>query len=93
MDQTVDVKRQEDGSSLSRRFRSNADVQLVTEPFAQVQTDTCGLLDHAPILSGKAFFKNARQVGGGNPDSVVLHHEDHLILLPAGGNAAARTDT
>ena len=47
-------------------------------------------MNNTPILTGKAFFKDARQVSGRNPDSIVLHHKNHLILLSAGGKAENR---
>ena len=73
-----------------RRLRRNANAQLFTEPFAQIQTKSCGLLNQTTILTGKSLFKNTGQIGRSNSDSIVLHHKDNLILPFMSRNAKNR---
>ena len=90
MNQTVDVKRKGNGCAMFRRFRRNANAQLFTKPFAQIQTNSCGLLNLATVLACKSLFKNTGQIGRSNSDSIILHDKDNLILPFMGGNAENR---
>ena len=90
MNQTVNVKRKGNGCAMFRRLRRNANAQLFTEPFAQIQTKSCGLLNKTTILTGKSLFKNTGQIGRSNSDSIVLHHKDNLILPFMSRNAKNR---
>ena len=73
-----------------RRLRRNANAQLFTEPFAQIQTNARGLLNQTTILTGKSLFKDTGQIGRSNPDSIVLHDKDNLILPFMSRNAENR---
>ena len=73
-----------------RRLRRNANAQLFTEPFAQIQTNARGLLNQTTILTGKSLFKDTGQIGRSNPDSIVLHDKNNLILLFMSRNAENR---
>lgn len=57
MNQTVNVKRKGNGCAMFRRLRRNANAQLFTEPFAQIQTNARGLLNQTTILTGKSLSK------------------------------------
>ena len=73
-----------------RRLRRNANAQLFTEPFAQIQTNARGLLNQTTILTGKSLLKNTGKIGRSNPDSIVLHDKDNLILPFMSRNAENR---
>ena len=90
MNQTVDVKRKGNNCAMFRRLCRNTNAQLFTEPFAQIQTNSCGLLNLATVLACKSLFKNTGQIGCSNPDSIVLHDKNNLILPFMSRNAENR---
>jgi hypothetical protein len=90
MNQTVDVKRKGNNCAMFRRLCRNTNAQLFTEPFAQIQTNARGLLNQTTILTGKSLFKDTGQIGRSNPDSIVLHDKDNLILPFMSRNAENR---
>ena len=80
MNQTVNVKRKGNGCAMFRRLRRNANAQLFTEPFAQIQTNARGLLNQTTILTGKSLFKDTGQIGRSNPDSIIAEYPMQTVM-------------
>ena len=51
----------------------DSDPQFVAMLFAQIESQSGGMLHLPSVLSGKSCFKDSREVCGINPDAVVLN--------------------